>query len=160
VLNLDEISYNSVLHAMTKESDPKWLAVAEDILQEMKEKNIPISQITYHVMMNIYAKSSDDDGANRAELLLRGMEEEGLAASDISYNICIDAFARRGDCRKAESLLVEMMSLSNHGKVEWQPSIHSFASVVRIFVPFRVPAQRKILFSNLPMTISTNRSML
>jgi len=148
VLNLDEISYNSVLHAMTKESDPKWLAVAEDILQEMKEKNIPISQITYHVMMNIYAKSSDDDGANRAELLLRGMEEEGLAASDISYNICIDAFARRGDYRKAESLLEEMMSLSNHGKVECQPSIHSFASVVRFFVPFRVPPQRKTFLTS------------
>lgn len=129
--NPDEISYNSVLHAMTKESDPKWLLVAEDMLKEMKENNIPIGQITYHVLMNIYGKSSDKTGASKAELLLRGMEEEGLAANDISYNICIDAYARRGDYRKADTLLEEMISLSNHGRVDCRPSIHSFASVVR-----------------------------
>ncbi len=119
---------------MTKESDPKWLLVAEDTLEEMKEKNIPIGQITYHVLMSIYGKSSDKDGANKAEMLLRGMEEEGLAASDISYNICIDAYARRGDYRKAASLLEEMISLSNHGRVDCRPSIYSFAAVVRFYI--------------------------
>lgn len=128
--NLDEISYNSVLHAMTKDSDPKWLVVAEDMLQEMKENRIPISRITYHVLMNIYGKSGDKNGAKKAEELLRGMEEESLSACDISYNICIDAYARRGDNMKAESLLEEMISLSNAGRVECQPSIHSFGSVV------------------------------
>ena len=135
-LNVDEVSYNSVLHAMTKESDPKWLVVAEDMLHEMKEKNIPIGQITYHVLMNIYGKISDKNGARKAELLLRGMEEAGLVATDISYNICIDAYARRGDCEKAESLLEEMISVSNRGILDCRPSIHSFASVVRSYFAY------------------------
>ncbi|KAL7537018.1 hypothetical protein ACHAXR_007541, partial [Thalassiosira sp. AJA248-18] len=125
----DECSYNSVLHAMTKESDPKWVARAEDMFQEMKQK-VSTSQITYHVMMNIYGKSSDRDGSTKAVELLRTMENENLSPSDISYNICIDAYARRGDHRKAESLLDEMISLTDQGKAGCRPTIHSFASVV------------------------------
>jgi len=125
----DECSYNSVLHAMTKETNPKWVVIAEDMFQEMKEK-VSISDITYHVMMNIYCKSSDSDGARKAEELLRNMEKEKLHPSQISYNICIDACARRGDHRKAESLLQEMLSLSDKGNAKCRPTIHSFASVV------------------------------
>jgi pentatricopeptide repeat protein len=160
-VNVDEVSYNSVLHAMTKESDPKWLVVAEDMLHEMKEKNIPIGQITYHVLMNIYGKISDKNGARKAEMLLRGMEEEGLVATDISYNICIDAYARRGDCQKAESLLEEMISLSNCGRLDCRPSIHSFASVVRFLFRASESVYRDIVCSHLPLshTISVIRSM-
>jgi len=99
---------------------------AEDMFQEMRGK-VSISEITYHVMMNIYGKSNDSDGARKAEQLLRSMEKEKLNPNNISYNICIDACARRGDHRKAESLLEEMISLSDP---QCQPSIHSFASVV------------------------------
>ena len=114
---------------MTKE--PEWVQCAEDIFQEMKNKNISISDITYHVFMNIYAKSRDLNGATKSEELLRCMEkEERLRPSDISYNICIDAYARRGDHRNAERLLDEMISLSDGGNVKCQPTIHSFASVV------------------------------
>jgi pentatricopeptide repeat protein len=115
---------------MSKESD-QWLTYAEDILQEMKDKKVVISQVTYHGMMNIHAKSSSRDGAKNAEEFLRGMEAEGLSPNDMSYNICIDAYARRGDHRNARSLLEEMLSLSDRGNVECRPSIHSFASVVR-----------------------------
>ena len=117
---------------MSKESD-QWLFYAEDVLQEMKDKNVGISQVTYHGMMNIHAKSSSGDGAKKAEEFLRGMEAEGVSLNDMSYNICIDAYARRGDHRKAQSLLEEMLSLSDCGNVECRPSIHSFASVVRLY---------------------------
>lgn len=43
---------------MTKEEDPKWVVLAENLFQEMKEK-VSISEISYHVMMNIYSKSID-----------------------------------------------------------------------------------------------------
>ena len=95
---------------------------------------ISISEITYHVMMNVYGRRGNIDGAIRAEELLRSMEKEGLSPNSISYNILIDAYARcgvRGESgNKAESLLQEMISLSNHGKEECRPTIHSFASVV------------------------------
>ena len=126
---LDEISYNSALHAMTKESDPKWVHRAEDMFDEMKQ-TVTISQITYHVLMNIYGKCAGEEGARKAEELLRSMEKDGFSASDISYNICIDAYARRGNYQKAEGLLEEMISLSQRGRTECRPSIHSFASVV------------------------------
>lgn len=116
---------------MTKEKDPKWVAKAEDMFEEMKGK-ISTSQITYHVMMNIYAKSADRDGARKAEELLFRIEEENFSPSYISYNICIDAYARRGNHRKAQSLLDEMISLADQGKTDCRPSIHSFAAVVRI----------------------------
>lgn len=126
----DECSYNSVLHAMTKESDPKWVKRAEEMFEEMKEK-VSVSQITYHVMMNIYGKSKDKDGARKAEELLRRMvQEKDIFPSDISYNICIDAYARRGDHGNAVRLLEEMISLSDKGNEECRPTIHSFASVV------------------------------
>lgn len=127
----DEVSYNSALHAMTKEGDTKWVRCAEDMFQEMKDKNIPISQITYHVLMNIYSKSKDPDGARKAEELLRRMEKEDFSLNDFSYNICIDGYARRGDHRRSESLLEEMISLTERGNLTCQPTIHSFASVVR-----------------------------
>lgn len=126
----DEVSYNSVLHAITKERDPKWLGCAEDLLQEMKDNNIPVGQVTYHVLMNIYGKNNDRNGAKKAEELLRSMDEANLHTNDISYNICIDAYARRGDHEKAESLLEEMIVLSERGREECKPTIHSFASVV------------------------------
>ena len=116
---------------MTKEGDPKWVRCAEDMFQEMKDKNIPISQITYHVLMNIYSKSKDPDGARKAEELLRSMKKEDFSLNDFSYNICIDGYARRGDHRRAESLLEEMISLTESGNLNCQPTIHSFASVVR-----------------------------
>ncbi|KAL9188124.1 hypothetical protein ACHAXT_006502 [Thalassiosira profunda] len=125
----DEISYNSALHAMTKESDPKWVHRAEDMFDEMKQ-TVTISQITYHVLMNIYGKCAGEEGARKAEELLRSMEKDGFSASDISYNICIDAYARRGNYQKAEGLLEEMISLSQRGRTECRPSIHSFASVI------------------------------
>ena len=118
---------------MTKEGDPKWVRCAEDMFQEMKDKNIPISQITYHVLMNIYSKSKDPDGARKAEELLRSMTKEDFSLNDFSYNICIDGYARRGDHRRAESLLEEMISLTESGNLTCQPTIHSFASVVRDF---------------------------
>lgn len=127
----DEFSYNTALHAMTKEGDPKWVRCAEDMFHEMKDKNVPISQITYHVLMNIYSKSKDPDGARKAEELLRRMEKEDFSLNDFSYNICIDGYARRGDHRRAESLLEEMISLTEKGNINCQPTIHSFASVVR-----------------------------
>lgn len=130
-MDLDDFSYNTLLHALSKESD-HWLSYAEDVLQEMRDKNVDISQVTYHGMMNIHAKSSSGDGAKKAEEFLRGMEAEGLSLNDMSYNICIDAYARRGDHRKAQSLLEEMLSLTDRGNVECRPSIHSFASVVRL----------------------------
>jgi len=127
----DEVSYNSVLHAMTKESDPKWVARAERLFQEMKDKKVPVDEITYHVLMNIYSKSGDDrDGGSKVEELLRGMHGERMSPSDISYNICIDAYARRGNHEKASGLLEEMIELSNNGRAECRPTIHSFASVV------------------------------
>jgi pentatricopeptide repeat protein len=127
--NLDEFSYNTLLHCFSKESD-QWASYADDILQEMKDKKISIGQVTYHGMMNIHAKNSSKDGAKKAEIFLRGMESEGLSPGEMSYNICIDAYARRGDHRKAQSLLEEMISLSDNGNVECRPSIHSFAAVV------------------------------
>ena len=121
---------------MTKENDPKWVKCAEDIFQEMKEK-LPVSEITYHVMMNLYGKSTNRDGARKAEEMLRNMEKEKLMLSDISMNICIDAYARRGNHIKAESLLEEMIELSDQGKAKCRPTIHSFASVVRFLLPFQ-----------------------
>jgi len=129
---IDSISYNSVLNAMTKEGDPKWVKLAEDIFQEMKDEKVPISQISHHVLMNIYGKSKDPDGAGKAEELLRSIENsDDFSPDDITYNICIDAYARRGDNRRAERLLEEMIMLADNGKTECQPTIHSFASVVR-----------------------------
>jgi pentatricopeptide repeat protein len=96
----------------------------------MKNRKVFIGQVTYHGMMNIHAKNSSKDGAKKAETFLRGMESEGFSPGEMSYNICIDAYARRGDHRKAQSLLEEMISLSDNGNVECRPSIHSFASVV------------------------------
>lgn len=116
------------MHAMTKESDPKWVARAEALLQELKDKGVSRGEVTYHTMMNIYGKSSDNDGARKAEDLLRNAE---FQPNSTSYNICIDAYARRGDHKKAQSLLEEMMSLSDQGRLECRPTIHSFASVVR-----------------------------
>ncbi len=139
--DIDDFSYNTLLHAMSKESD-QWLSYAEDVLQEMKDKQVVISQVTYHGMMNIHAKSSSRDGAKKAEEFLRGMEAEGLSLNEMSYNICIDAYARRGDHRKAQSLLEEMLSLSGCGNAECRPSIHSFASVVRLYLRC-LPQMRK-----------------
>jgi len=127
----DEISYNSLLHAISKESDPWWSTQADSILQEMREKNIPMSIITYNVLMTVRGRSMAKDGAARAEELLRNMENEGLTRNEMSYNICIDAYARRGNHVKAESLLSEMLSLyEDEGDLSCRPSIHSFASVV------------------------------
>jgi pentatricopeptide repeat protein len=121
---------------MSKESD-QWVSYVEDILHEMKDKKVLVSQVTYHGMMNVFAKSSSRDGAKKAEEFLRGMAAEGLSLSEMSYNICIDAYARRGDHRKAQSLVEEMLSLSDRGNIECRPSIHSFASVVRFFLRCR-----------------------
>mmetsp|Transcript_2926 Transcript_2926/g.5421 ORF Transcript_2926/g.5421 Transcript_2926/m.5421 type:complete len:391 (-) Transcript_2926:161-1333(-) len=57
-------------------------------------------------------------------------KNETLHPSHITYNICIDACARRGNHRKAERLLEEMISLSDGGNAQCRPTIHSFASVV------------------------------
>ena len=57
-----------------------------------------------------------------------------MCPNSTSYNICIDAYARRGDHQKAESILEEMILLSNQGEVGCQPSIHSFASVVSLCI--------------------------
>ena len=116
--------------AMSKEGT-SWVKCAEDLFQEMKDNNVPISQITYHVLMNIYGKSKDVNGAVKVEELLRSMDHtDHFKPSEFSYNICIDAYARRGDHRKATSLLEEMISLTDQGNREFQPTIHSFASVV------------------------------
>lgn len=123
---------------MSKEKDPIWVNRAEEIFEQMKKMRdagkLSISEITYHVMMNVYGKSSNKDGAQKAEELLRGMQEDGASPNSISYNICIDAYARRalhhGSVRKAESFLDELISLSNQGNKECQPTIHTFASVV------------------------------
>jgi pentatricopeptide repeat protein len=125
----DDFSYNTLLHALSKESD-QWVDYAENILQEMKDMKIVINKVTYHGLMNVFGKSRSKDGAKKAEEYLRGMEAEGLSLNEMTYNICIDAYARRGDYKKATSLLDEMISLSNHGNVECRPSIHSFAAVV------------------------------
>ena len=118
----DSISYNSVLNALTKEGDPKWVSLAEDIFQEMKDKQVPISQITYHVLMNIYGKSKNPDGARKVEELLRTMKSSGeFSPDDITYNICIDAYARRGDHKRAESLLEEMIMLIWLSCISWTP---------------------------------------
>lgn len=129
--SLDECSYNSVLHAISKESEPSWVDCAEEIFhQQMPHK----SKITYHIMMNLHGKSSNTDGAKKAEGLLRGMKKQGLSPDDWTYNICIDAYARRGHVSKAQNLLEEMIFLSNQGKLECRPSIHSFASVVSSYL--------------------------
>ena len=116
---------------MSKESDPWWSTQADNIIREMREKNIPVSIITYNVLMTVRGRSMAKDGAARAEELLRNMENEGLSRNEISYNICIDAYARRGNHVEAERLLKEMLSLyEDEGDLSCRPSIHSFASVV------------------------------
>ncbi len=156
--NLDEFSYNTLLHCFSKESD-QWASYAEDILQEMKDKNVFIGQVTYHGMMNIHAKNSSKNGAKKAEKFLRGMESQGLCPNEMSYNICIDAYARRGEPRKAHNLLEEMISLSNHGNVECRPSIHSFASVVRFFLRRSMHLRYNVLSSCACYSFSLPRSM-
>ena len=75
----DEVSYNSVLHAMTKESDPKWVARAERLFQEMKDKKVPVNEITYHVLMNIFSKSGDNrDGGAKVDIRQAWQSREGI----------------------------------------------------------------------------------
>ena len=134
VPNPDECSYNSVLHAMTKQTTgTEMVTSAEALFEEMKglkeKKHLSISEITFHVMMNVYGKSRNVDGATRAEALLRSMQSDGLSLNATSYNICIDAYARRGDSKKAKSLLDELIAISEV-HTECRPTIHSFAAVV------------------------------
>lgn len=137
VPNPDECSYNSVLHAMTKQTTgTEMVTSAEALFEEMKgleEKNqLSISEITFHVMMNVYGKSRHANGAARAEKLLRSMQADGLSLNATSYNICIDAYARRGDSEKAKKLLDEMVTMSEV-HAECRPTIHSFAAVVSCY---------------------------
>ena len=129
----DECSYNSVLHAMTKQTGAEMVTSAEALFNEMKElkakKQLSISEITFHVMMNVYGKSCDVNGATKAEDLFRKMQSDGLSLNATSYNICIDAYARRGDSHKAKSLLDEMIATSERN-TGCRPTIHSFAAVV------------------------------
>lgn len=129
----DECSYNSVLHAMTKQTGTEMVTSAEALFKEMKgmkdKKQLSISEITLHVMMNVYGKSRNANGAKRAEELLRSMQSDGLSLNATSYNICIDAYARRGDSNKAKNLLDEMIAISQV-HTECRPTIHSFAAVV------------------------------
>ncbi|KAL3788273.1 hypothetical protein HJC23_011905 [Cyclotella cryptica] len=139
----DECSYNSVLHAISKQEDPTWVKRAEEIFQETIRLNSmgmsTISAMTYNVMMNVYGKSSNKDGAERAEELLRTMEKLGILPGIISYNSCIDAYARRGDYSKAESLIDEMISLAEQGREECRPTIHSFAALVNAISNSKAP---------------------
>jgi len=138
----DDCSYNSVLDAiaseMSRDADPSWIERAEELFEEMKRLRsagkLTIKNITFHIIMNLYAKSSRIDGARKAEDLLRGMESDGVCVSDMTYNICIDACARRafhrGNSKKAEHFLEEMISLSEKGNLHCSPKNHSFSSVI------------------------------
>ena len=94
----DECSYNSVLHAMSKQTDLIWVTKAEELFAELQafsnSGQMTISDMTYSVMMNVYGKSIDRDGPQKAVRILRDMKEKGVQPTVISYNSCIDAFAR------------------------------------------------------------------
>jgi pentatricopeptide repeat protein len=130
----DECSYNSVLNAMSKQGDAQSIKEALTVFRELQELSrnghLTISDLTYNVMINVYGKSNDKDGARHAENLLRTMENDGIQPTIISYNSCIDAYARRGDVAKAESLIDEMVTLSEQGREDFRPTIHSYAALI------------------------------
>ena len=94
----DECSYNSVLHAISKQTDLSWVAKAEELFEEVlalsASGQMTISDMTYSVMINVYGKSIDSDGPQKAVRMLREMKKKGIQPTTISYNSCIDAFAR------------------------------------------------------------------
>jgi pentatricopeptide repeat protein len=122
----DEISYNTVIHCMTRFGNPEE---AESLIEDMKGAGVQPSNVTYNTLLAAYlTKSSSTNGrrtmngsrttltpseiayTSRAEKLFERMKNDPYVEPDVvTYNTMLHFYSRVGDFTKAEAFLAEML---------------------------------------------------
>ena len=143
----DRVSYNTVLKALAKSSDPHSARKAEHMLDRMQvlhksgRHNIMPDRYTYNVLMKIYGKAGDAAACGKVENILNFLEQhqhlggnESLKPDVRSYVTAINAYAKSNVSRKARkcrSILDRMIELYEaSGKISFSPNVHSYTNVI------------------------------
>ena len=112
----DQVSFTTVLHALSKSNDRQAGSKAERILRQIQELNqdgmldVKRNILMYTTVIQCYAKVGDGE---KALALLRTLEEGSIQEPDLRpdtacYNVCLAALCNSNHPEDADALLHEM----------------------------------------------------
>ncbi|KAG2520809.1 hypothetical protein BBI17_006965, partial [Phytophthora kernoviae] len=94
--------YSALLAVAGAAGDPQRV---QDVLEQMKEAGVKMTDITFHNLMSAYAHGGH---VTEALALFDKMQEEGIPADEHTYAILMDAHAVNGEFEGAQALMNEL----------------------------------------------------
>jgi len=142
----DVVTYNSLLHALSRSDDTSVaLLEAQEVFKTMQNTpGIQPDVITYNVILHLLARCRERNAAEQAENFLRhfwSRHHSGdidFKPDNQSYNTCIDAWSksprhRKDQIDRAEALFNEMQDLCMRtGDERLKPSKVSYGSMISV----------------------------
>lgn len=139
----DLITYNAVLHAISKEENSQGTKKvksdigerAEALLRRMEDGEegdyISPDIFSYNAVLSAYMNSATFDAAAKTQRLLQQMREKDVQPDLLSYTICINTLSKsrvKGSAQKAEDLLRLLEAEYANGCEELKPDVKCYNS--------------------------------
>jgi hypothetical protein len=130
----DLISYNSLLHAYSKEGNAKSAGELLEWLEE--DSHLEPDAVSYNSVLNALAKSNDNESAIQAETMLEKMEDMAkqgrtkVQPTSISYTSVVNAWANSNDPSPFQAVYRVHERMRNNEN-NLRPDIRFFVGVIR-----------------------------
>jgi pentatricopeptide repeat protein len=151
------ISYNAVMNAWGKCSDPSSPEMAEKVLEDMLEwdsDHVKTDAITFSTLMDTYARSNRTDSARRAEELFESMDELGVKRNVFTFSALQNVYARSGQPNAPKlsmKVLHRMLELSSNGDMFAKPNCGNYNAVLNAYS--RTPCRESALQAAAMLTL-------
>lgn len=132
-------SFNSVLSAWARCTDPTSIARANSLFHEMQLLHqagaLLCDVVTYNIILNCLARSFRREGAIRAEQIVFQMNEMSATGNTafrpnaVTYGCLIAAWLRVNDANRAATVLFDMHAAYTMGDEQMKPQFRHFQQV-------------------------------
>lgn len=134
----DRITFNTLIHVLSKSGKSEDMNHAEIILSQMKSQGLKPNVFTYNTIIEGWSKVKDSDGSFKAHKMLKKMldaekEDKSIYVKTVSVNHVIFSFSRSGlksSALRAEELIRFMEREYQNGNKNLKPDVFGYSAAI------------------------------